>query len=700
MKNTLVSIFTTYFMIAVSVQIYAMDYYPPSLKAGLIRDSYKTHSRSEDEELSPYIPMLLQIESSEIEDTLASMGVIIYRQREHILLASIPRDSVDNVLELPQIINAEMTGDLCTQLDVARPMCHVDALQSAFPPLDHTYDGSGIVVGFSDIGFDARHIAFKDRISAIYNYNARKGLCQKAETAEEIAAWTTDDPDEYHATHVGNILGRNYRGAPYWGVATGAEMVATTSTLTDVGILAGVEDIIAYAKSQNKRAVINLSLGSFLGPHDGTSLFCRYISSCTKDAVICLSAGNKGNTQCYATATISDSNTIKRIVTNDLATWTGKSVEGATQIWSANDRPFSIRAEIFDKDTKEIVYASKWTNPYDGLDEIYISGNEDEDFARYMDGLIYACAGISKLNGRFYAETAYSVSCEETQATSGGKWARYAVAIAVKGVDENLEIPTYIEFFADATTSFIGIVSRDDSPVFSYGGTISDMCTAEGVISVGNCSSRNTAPSLYGENGTVTWDFNVGEPEINSSFSTSPYIGRYPLFSAPGNMVVSALSGEYVKTHPSDSPDITAVSTVDGNDYYWMAASGTSMSSPIVAGIIAQWLQANPGLSTSEIIEIARTTCTTDLKEMSNPRWGAGCINALAGLKKAIEMNGIADSTNDSLSIYNSNGKLSLPSGSEVYTIDGLRISSTHNLSKGVYLIVCPNAQTHKIFIR
>ncbi len=697
MKNATLFTLTACFLTAPLFQAMAMDY-SPSLKVGLHRELAKSLSRSDDEEVPPYVPMLLQVESYEIADTLASMGVLTFGQREHIILASIPHDSVDNVLDLPQIINAEMSGDMCVQLDVARPMCHIDALQEALPPLTQVYDGTGTVVGFSDIGFDARHIAFKNRISAIYNYAARQGIRQKAETAEEIAAWTTDNPDEYHATHVGNILGGNYRGAPYWGVATGAEMVATTSELTDVGILAGVEDIISYAKARDKRAVINLSLGNFLGPHDGTSLFCRYISSCAQDAVICFAAGNKGNTQCYATATFTDSSSIKRVVTNDLATWTGMSVDGATQVWSADERPFCIRAEIFDKDTKEVVYASEWTNPSLQLDEISISSKDNEDFARYMEGEIYACAGISPLNGRFYAETAYAVSTEATQAASNGKWARYAVSIAVKGAEDNIE--THVEFFADASSSFIGSATRDDAPVFSYNGTISDMCTAEGVISVGNCSSRNTAPSLYGENGKVTWDFKVGEPEINSSYSTSPYIGRYPMFSAPGNMVVSALSGEYIKAHPSESPNITTVTTVDGEDYYWMAASGTSMSSPMVAGIIAQWLQANPNLTNSEIMEIASSTCSTDFLDLNNPRWGAGCIDALAGLKKAIAMNGITEIQTDNILVHNSDGTIRLPSGAEIFSIDGIKVSPTRHLTKGIYIIACPNGDIHKLFLR
>ena len=701
MKHTLPFILTLSMMCTDMMQTLAMDSYPPVLKVGIHRERTHMQSRGVEADQPPYIPVLLQVDDYGIEDTLKSMGVIIYGKRDHILLTSIPRDSLENVLGLPQTINAEMTTATRVQLDVARPMCHADVLQEGIASLPHAYDGTGVVVGFSDIGFDARHIAFKDRISAIYNYNARYGTIQKAETSEEIAAWTTDNPDEYHATHVGNILGGDYRGAPYWGAATGAEMVATTSTLTDVGILAGVEDIIAYAKNQDKRAVINLSLASFLGPHDGSSLVCRYLTACAEDAVICLAAGNKGNTQCYATAALTDSSTIKRVAINDLATWTGKSVEGATDVWSADSQPFALRIEVYDKDTRSIVYTTDWTSPAETDDEtntIYVSSAEDTEFARFMEGEIYACAGISPLNGRYYAETEYMVSTSATQATSDGKWARYAVCIAVKGAPQNTGDVANVQFFADASSSFIGSASGFEAPTFSHDGSISDLCTARGVISVGNCNSRNSAPSLYGEDGIVTWSFDVGKAEINSSYSTSPYIGRYPHFSAPGNMVVSAYSGEYAKTHPSESPDITAVTTIGSDKYYWIAASGTSMSSPLAAGIIAMWLQANPSLSTDEIIEIAQSTASTDYTDITDPRWGAGCIDALAGARKVIEMAGIPDvATTDTRVIRNPNGSITAPEGTMIYTLDGIEISKHNRLPKGIYIIRLPDGHTYKM---
>ncbi|MDE6693692.1 MAG: hypothetical protein K2K05_09935, partial [Muribaculaceae bacterium] len=169
----------------------------------------------------PYRPLLLQIDGDSVQEELLELGVIVYNSREDILLACVPVEKLEEVMEMPGLIGIETTGELTAMLDVARPFCSVDMVQQGLTNLPCGYDGTGVVVGFSDIGFDAQHIAFKDRISAIYDYDAAYGQRLSAETPEEIASWTTDNREEFHATHVGNILGGNYRGNDYYGVATG-----------------------------------------------------------------------------------------------------------------------------------------------------------------------------------------------------------------------------------------------------------------------------------------------------------------------------------------------------------------------------------------------------------------------------------------------------------------------------------------------
>ena len=77
---------------------------------------------------------------------------------------------------------------------------------------------------------------------------------------------------------------------------------------------------------------------------------------------------------------------------------------------------------------------------------------------------------------------------------------------------------------------------------------------------------------------------------------------------------------------------------VDGS--YWGVMSGTSMSAPTVAGIIALWMQADPNLSVAEIKDILAQTAIRDSYTMGpkHDRFGPnGKIDAMAGMRMVLD---------------------------------------------------------------
>ena len=64
---------------------------------------------------------------------------------------------------------------------------------------------------------------------------------------------------------------------------------------------------------------------------------------------------------------------------------------------------------------------------------------------------------------------------------------------------------------------------------------------------------------------------------------------------------------------------------------------GTSMSAPVVTGCIAQWLEADPTLTSADVLEIiAATADNVATTENDKVRWGAGRFNAEAGLREVL----------------------------------------------------------------
>jgi hypothetical protein len=84
-----------------------------------------------------------------------------------------------------------------------------------------------------------------------------------------------------------------------------------------------------------------------------------------------------------------------------------------------------------------------------------------------------------------------------------------------------------------------------------------------------------------------------------------------------------------------------AIPTLTTNEYYYYGLmQGTSMSTPVVTGTIALWLEANPNLTHEQLIQIFKETSNQDAytKQDGQDYWGYGKLNAYKGLVKALEL--------------------------------------------------------------
>ena len=218
-----------------------------------------------------YIPRIVKIYSEEEADSLSDQGVDILRRRGDILLCLFPNTPTRG--EEPRQRKRAITPTL----DVAKEYYDAGSIQNG-KATGTPYTGKGIVVGICDIGIDPLHPTFLDengrsRIKRVVQYIEEAGIRRQLDGDDEYREWVTDTPENYHATHVCGILAGGGAGTQYSGIASDADIVVTVSTLTEVGLLAGVEDIIDYAKETGKPAVINISVGSYNGAHAGSSLF-------------------------------------------------------------------------------------------------------------------------------------------------------------------------------------------------------------------------------------------------------------------------------------------------------------------------------------------------------------------------------------------------------------------------------------------
>ncbi len=120
-----------------------------------------------------------------------------------------------------------------------------------------------------------------------------------------------------------------------------------------------------------------------------------------------------------------------------------------------------------------------------------------------------------------------------------------------------------------------------------------------------------------------------------------------PDITAPGSMLISSFnSSTSSNRNGEDYNYVVKQENVNTVNYYYGSMEGTSMATPVVTGILATWLQANPKLTPEQVREILSNTATTDsytgnIAGVGNNRWGYGKINAYDGLVYCLNHSGI-----------------------------------------------------------
>ncbi|EOU2032509.1 peptidase S8 [Clostridium perfringens] len=187
---------------------------------------------------------------------------------------------------------------------------------SCIPAVWNNYNltGEGILVGFLDTGIDYTHNAFKDdegntRIE--YIYDLENGVVYDKNKINE--ALKSEDPFSIvpeidlsgHGTHVagiacagGNINFDNY-GVAYKSSIAMVKITGENSLRAALStqLMRGLKFLMDKSNEINKPLVVNISLSTNDGSHNGSSLLEKYIQTFTQlqKAVIVVAAGNEGN---------------------------------------------------------------------------------------------------------------------------------------------------------------------------------------------------------------------------------------------------------------------------------------------------------------------------------------------------------------------------------------------------------------------
>ena len=687
---------------------------------------------------------------ADISDLVAA-GAHITARRGDIVLCTVAMSRIEDIAALPSVARVALSRSVKPKLDRVRTAIGADKIHAG-DDLPQAYTGRGVLAGIVDNGFDPNHSAFLDddghsRMDYfIFVAEDNSGeITIEGYEGDDALAVATDNNGTFHGSHTLNIMagsrGRSIKAAqidpdniaaasttdienPYYGIAYDARLAVGSCELNDYYIANAMEELAGYAYYYGKPMVINLSLGSNIGPHDGTQTMNRYLDLFTQETGIpvCIAAGNEGDLPIVLTKTLTDDdNTAACFIKPDAVAGTRY---GQVQVYSSDDTPFTFEVIIYNTSRNQIV-ENFVADPNAGEEGVWYVGTATYEgdisnsiLRKYFGEKSYIGlgAGYDPDNGRYYG--LMSIYGVDTDANLNEK---YIIGFKVTG-SAGQRIDAYGDGFYQVLSSY----GKDGYDEPTCDGTLSDMACGHNAIVVGAWTTRERWPLIGGT--TESYGFTEGEVSPFSSWGTLIDGRSLPDVCAPGASVISACNYYYAinsQLNINVNKEMSAQLTRGARTDYYTQAIGSSMSTPAVSGAIATWLEADPSLTCDKAKDIIRRTAIVDDDvRAGNPvQWGTGKFDAYAGLKEVIATLGVNDiAVNDRANaltiVADGNGCYRvLADGADgfeatVFSVSGARVISAacsegtelsldcSALTPGIYVVSVNGAGASRIAVR
>lgn len=624
-----------------------------------------------------YIAAYLRLNNPSDKSEVEAVGVILQEEFNNGLFTSlIPVDQLEKVAGISNVNHINVSPLKHPTTYTARQLTHVDELltpvEGAYSWLTHKYDGTGVVLGVIDTGFDFQHITFKDangnyRMKRAYVYSGVSGSDEEFTTFGNL---TTDDKSQDHGTHTASTAGGssvivngtnvtvtdNHANATYGGMAPGADLyLAGVKGLASTYLDNAVKKIVSYADAQGQPVVVSNSWGSQLGPHDGTGDVADVYNTMFGDAypnhIALFASSNDGARPkdnegggFHVSATASSSNPLRTIVRSSYYSNTDAGYHYEEIIANAwfRSKVTDITCKIYVLDsstgaikTTATVTLSTRSATVKGLSEYY-SGSLTV-YKNYI-------SAANKTQVMLYASNMETTA--ETETTKDGETyykSKYTLALELAPSRGSAMIDVWsgdYNYFTDylTTNGYTWIAGSDDM-------SVSDEATMPNVISIGAYVSDNSWTDSNGDSRIIP-SYTVGDIAYFSSYAIaekSPTGLQYPWITAPGARLAAAVNHLHTASVDENSyygNNFFTDLVVNSTNYPYAMMEGTSMATPTAAGIVALWLQAakeiGRKLTVNDVKEIMQATAINDDFTTTGPNashFGNGKIDALAGIR-------------------------------------------------------------------
>lgn len=682
--------------------------------------------------------MLALVSSTDGSATVKQKGGVVWQDFGHgICAAFLPMDSLGVLDQSDAILRMEASQLSAIQNDTSALILGVDKLASAATPLPQAFTGKGVCAAVMDIGFDFTHPAFRnaDGTSRIQWFwdpmapDANDDVVGVFYTSPEqmlLARHCINADTDNHGCHVMGSMAGNGLDGRFVGMAPEADIrgayiplghineefldhfadyvarhigidLPFDDTFFDVGLSNIVELVELYkifeaADAAGQPCVVNWSFGAAANFIDDLSLYEQVFNQLVGPGhIVAVAAGNDGGMMTY----------LKKSATEPLdhAIYYKSAQKPfyAFDIRGEDNTPDFILTMTFDGLEKTIVFDTRAAKDAASKGEEYKDSIllpkpdkwDDATMGDYVqaDNKLMAYFMPDKQAGGHIGYLALLMLPES-----------YAKAPDILGRLQ-IDTPVGLELINDCR--FPGkTVFNNKNHVNSRGcnvGTIGAPAFLDRAITVGAMHHRTEFTNVNGEPATYI-ALGSEEGHLTSFSSCGPTVeGRIkPDVVAPGHNILSALNSFYKKNGDDEATkkEVTPLAAYRarhyGRDYAMWAMSGTSMATPITAGVIALWLQAKPDLTPEDIHGVIERTSHQPEPDFSgtdkNIFYGWGEIDAYAGLLDILglptSIPGLSQHQPQGVTFRMTDGRLFIDGAADgtpvhIYTTDGRLVTAT-----------------------
>lgn len=576
-----------------------------------------------------YLSFVGKINANFNSTTAKEKGILIGKPIDKIVSVRIPLNQLNSWQELTGFDYLTLSTKFQVMNDRGVKDMRADSVHQGIG-LPEGYTGKDVYIGITDWGFDYTSPMFYDttltqtRIVAAWDqfktsgpnpqgfgygteYTSTSTLLAAGSDTANIYSYST------HGTHVAGICGGSGAGTIYRGVAFESKFLFVTFLVDEAAVLDAWQWMYDKATADGKRLVINMSWGLYhFGTLDGTSTLSQAISTFSDLGVVFVnSGGNNGNVNFH----------IKKTFANNLL-------------------------------KSKIDFYSYSANPNMWGQSIHAWGEIGESFE---SGIIVTNSSNSVLIESPFYNTNTTTNYVDTFLVTGADTVWYNISanavhplnqrpqmrLRVKNTDTGLKV--LLKSQANSGTLHYWNVTELSNDVGNWGMpfSIAGVGTTAGDnlngISEPSCSDDVISVAAYSPQYSSSGGNLVGGAIASFSSIGPRYDGvMKPDIAAPGVSIASSISS-------FTNSSYTSIASVPFNNrtYHFAKFSGTSMASPMVAGVVALILDANPYLLPQQVKDIIMQTAREDnftqvIPEERSPKWGAGKINAYAAVQLAL----------------------------------------------------------------